>query len=236
MQPYFTTLAEYINYIVPEINEISYDTSYRYDLLGMCVQFNPYAIINYYIAYFLGMLAFRNYSKRHNLVSNIISSYVCWTCVFGRNTNNLLAYYYYDLLLLFAKKDTVLILHHIATIFCLNHCLPDYDCILFYKCLFLFKTGDLLLHYHKILDSLEIEHKFSYSMNLARLIINLYTFIAWMILRIILPLGVYPAVILQNNIIYFCFYIGNIWWTIKLYKNTIKSWYQLQNIIISKAK
>ena len=233
MQPYFSTLNSYINYIAPEINEKSYDISNRYNFAGYCLQFNPYAILNYYLFYFLGMLAFKNYTKRHILVTNIISSYVCWNCVLGRNTNNLLAYYYYDLPLLFAKKDVALILHHLATIFCLNHCMTDHNGIIYYKYLFLFKTGDLLLHHYKILDALELKNKFPYTVILYQLVINLYTFIAWISLRVILPFGAYPAVPLYTNILYVCFHIGNIWWTIKLYTTIIKLWAELQKIKMS---
>lgn len=229
LSPYFSTLARCIDYIVPEINEKSYDMSDRYNIAGYCVQFNAYAIMKYYIIYFLGMFIFRNYTKRHILVTNIISSYVCWNCVLGRNTNNLLAYYYYDLPLLFVKKDLALIIHHIATIFRLNYCITDYSGIISYKYLFLFKTSDLLLHHYKIIDALELKNKFPYSTVLYQFAINLYTLAAWLILRIILPFGIYPAETLNNTILYICFHIGNIWWTCKLYKTIIKLWGKLQH-------
>ena len=228
--PYFSSLANYIDYIVPEINSESYDTTHRYKLYNYCVDFNPYSIITYYLYYFLGFFIFRNYTKRHILITNIISSYVCWCCVLLGHTNNLLSYYYYDLPLLFIKKDVVLIMHHILTIFCLNFCLSDYDGIIFYKCLFLFKYSDLLLHHHKIIDALEIKNKYPLIVRIYQLIINLYTLFSWIILRIILPFGVYPVTTIYNNILCVLFHIGNIWWTYKVY-NTIKNIYtEIKNI------
>jgi hypothetical protein len=228
--PYFSTLAKYIDYIVPEIDSHSYDTTHRYNLYNYCVHFNPYAIMNYYLYYLLGIIIFKNYIKRHILVTNIISSYVCWCCVLGSNTNNLLSYYYYDLPLLIVKKDIPLILHHIFTIFCLNFCLSDYDGVIFYKCLFLFKYSDLLLHHYKILDALEIKNKYPLTVRIYQLIINLYTFASWIILRIILPFGVYPATTVYNNILCMLFHIGNIWWTYKVYSTIKKIWVELKHM------
>ncbi len=208
-----------VSYITPSdssfISQISADNFYHNQYMDKCIYFDIYEILMYYVAYFTLLFLFRKYNKASDLVTNIISSFVCWRCILTRSTDWIISYYWYDLFIELYKKDYVMICHHLFTLYNLNWCSWYFDYYKIYRSLFLLKTGDLFMHHHKILENLELrKNKYVYYWQLAA---NSITLVLWLVFRVILPFGIYPFNYILLNVLGSIFHTINVIWVVKMY-------------------
>lgn len=181
-----------------------------------CVDLDFGAIVEFFMMYILMRFITRRYQKRIVLSTNIISMLACWYFVWTNDFDTLVAYYWYDLVLVTLHGDLFMILHHCVSLYGLQQCPshPDHEAIRL-ATMFM-KSGDIFLHYYKLIDALELYNKYPLETRLAQMVSVLVTIIRWMYYRIYKTMDLFPF---ESNTIQFVamiFYMLNVMWIIKL--------------------
>jgi hypothetical protein len=205
---------------------------FKMDYDWICLQFNKREIDYYLIAYaILARYLYKKYHKYMNLVSGLISTFICWKCVINNSPDGIISYYWYDLIITLYKKDWFMVVHHVFTLFSLNQCVDNPDYTKIYYSLFLLKKGDLFVHQVKIIDALELYNDYPLASRIYQLITMSLTLILWIIYRFILPFYVYPFETTFYKISSVIFHIVNLLWIIKLTFSIYKKYKDIKNII-----
>ena len=220
-------LRDIIETVTPDINNICVTDNTCKFWCGSILRINISQIVSYYIVYAILCALFRKQKNSSNIASHLISIFVCWNSVLLGSANGVISYYLYDLLLMIYKHDYLMIFHHIFTLYSLNSCQNDADHRLIYTSMFLLKTGDLFLHFAKLIEYLEYKDK---KILLFQFYANSATLILWTIFRVILPFGIYPFHSWSFNLLGITFHIINVIWTFKMHRIVKKSWRKIQQM------
>jgi hypothetical protein len=182
----------------------------------VCMQFNSNQIIYYLLAYAVLMGITRGYPKRHQFVSNLISSYSCIYYLITGDLPRMISYYWYDLIIMLAVRDYLMIAHHIFTLYGILHCswYPDYENIII--ALKIMKTSDILMHHYKITDGLELEKKYPLFITMYQIFTIGFTCLAWLRYRIFYMISLFPFETTKANILMPLFLITNFLWIFKM--------------------
>lgn len=201
--------AQYMeNYNAFENFEPLYDT--------ICLQFRVHKVLQYFMMYLVLRLITSGYKKSDNLSSCIVSMLVCWKCIITRDMRDVIDYYWYDLALALVRKDSLIILHHVISLYALQHCSdhPDYERI--HIATVLMKTGDVVLHHYKITDALELYDKWPIGIRVYQMMTMSATIGLWIVFRVIMPMALYPFESYTFYVIAVGFHCFNVYWIYKM--------------------
>ena len=227
------------------LNKIKNDFFYKHKMFtfnlrkkDVCYQINFIYVIGFMLLYqFMYRKAKRlqyiNNVKVHQLVSNLISNITCVLFLFTHNKDLIFSYYWYDLTMMYLTLDKVMIIHHVFTLHGISHCpdYPDYDNI--FSVLYIMKLADVFMHYYKILDTLQIDNRYSkFIIVFIQIITVILTGILWLIFRVFYILNMFPFKTDKTNFIVFAFIIANIYWITKLYRLVVKLNDKMLDILI----
>ncbi len=179
-----------------------------------CFQFDYNIVCAFGMLYLSLAYLFSNYTKKHNLVSNIIGMIACYGFVLTGSKQFIINYYWYDLIAMFLVRDKAFILHHLATLYGLLLCPWHMDYENAYYFLTMAKTSDVLSHHYHITKSLEIGHL--YHVKAYQLFTIAFTIVAWILLRVINVGMRMPFNTAEANILIPALQMANIWWITKL--------------------
>lgn len=155
--------------------------------------------------------------KHHQFVSNVMSNATCILFLYSGDINMLISYYWYDLIFMIWQKDILMILHHIITIYGISHSETHSDYNNMLIVLLRMKTGDVFMHYYKIIDSIKFNNEWQILAYFVQYTSVLITLLLWLIFRITFILGMFPFNTLKANMVVTSFTIVNIWWTCKMH-------------------
>ena len=165
---------------------------------------------------------FRSYRKRQIASMHIISTLACLEFMFTRNLSALVAYYQYDLIVSFIVDDRLMMLHHVFTLYGIQHCSTFADWNAVWQILILMKSSDLLIHQYKITNALELEKRWPEFITRYQVFALTYTIITWMIYRVYYILRMMPFTTLKANIIIPIFVAFNLYWIHKQWSILLK--------------
>lgn len=149
-----------------------------------------------------------------------ISMLTCWRYVLFRDVTQLVQYYWFDLLVSIVQLDTLMVVHHIVTLYLLAFCPDDPDYAIIQKVIYGIKCGDIVMHYTNITRGLQL--KTTKMLLVSQLLANVYTVIAGLWFRLYCIVAAMPINDLFGNIVAAALVYMNVFWLWKFAKNASK--------------
>lgn len=195
----------------------AYDYKYI-SSLDLCFRCNFSRILTLFCIYFVSIYLCRNkIAKRHQLVTNVISTMCSYYSLLTLSLEILPDYYIYDTIMSVLAGDMLMISHHLFTLYCLSFCTTDSDYYIINYCFLMFKFSDVFVNHYKITDALGLYEKYPIGIRIYQLMSIILTMLLWIPFRLILPFFVYPFNCISMNLLGGTLHIINFYWMKKFW-------------------
>jgi len=196
-----------------------YDNVYYVNSLDLCFRYNLKRVALLFCTYFIGMyLCRKRITKRHQFVTNVISTLSSYHAIFNGSSDTLPDYYIYDTVMSALSGDMLMLAHHLFTMYCLAFCSSDLDYITINYYILLVKFGDAFVNHYKITDALDLYSKYPLGIRIYQLTTVIITMILWIPFRLVIPFWVYPFNCTSMNVLCSFLHMFSFYWMFKFWK------------------
>lgn len=185
----------------------------------LCIRYNVRRILILFGMYVVGMYMCRRFKiqKRHQLVTNVISTLCAYYAILNGSSTTLSDYYIYDTIMSALAFDTLMTSHHIFTLYCLSFCPLDPDYFVINQSILIVKFGDIFVNHYKIADALNLYEKYPLGVRTYQLMSVMITMILWIPCRLVLPIWIYPFSCISMNVLGGILHLISFYWMSKFW-------------------